>query len=250
MKTLLLTLAALFILTGLNAQKLELSVQASPGLFHYSGNSTTATSFILLGASDQQNYTNNPYGNKNGFSYGGSLQAQLVSKGGFIIGLQAGYDVLRSKVDINEVYLSEFQIETTPIIDPAPLPAKGASYLKNQQINVSPYIGYRVNGKKISVDLMPGLDIGFSTNTYDKGSATTTTDPATTYKTNREITNVPTDVRLKFGAALNYSRYALIASYAHGLTNYESRMIGDGAPVPSYEAHSELFKLGIGYRIF
>jgi hypothetical protein len=252
MKTLLLTLTALFILTGVNAQKIELSVLAGPGLFHYSGKSTTATSFILQGPNNQNSYTNNPYGNKNGFSYGGGLQAQLISKGGFILGLQAGYDVLRSKVDINGVYPypSQFELQAPSYYAQNQLfPAKGASYLKNQLINISPYIGYRVNGKKISIDLMPGLDIGFSTSAYDKGSATTTTDPATTYKTNREITNVPTDVRLKFAAALNYSRYALIASYAHGLTNYESRMIGDGAPVPSYEAHSELFKLGIGYRI-
>ena len=251
MKKIALTLSLLFILTNLFAQKIELSVQASPGLFHYSGKSTTATSFILQGPNDQSSYTNNPYGSKNGFSYGGSLQAQLVSKGGFIIGLQAGYDVLRSKVAINSVYPNYIELASANsfITDVAPFPAKGASYLKNQLINVSPYIGYRITGKKISVDLMPGIDIGFSTSAYDKGSATTTTGTPTTYKTNREITNVPTDVRIKFGAALNYSRYSLVASYAHGITNYESRMIGDGAPVPSYEANSELFKLGIGYRI-
>lgn len=248
MKKLTLTLSLLFILTGVSAQKLEISVLAGAGLFHYSGKSTTATSFILQGPNDQNSYTNNPYGSKNGFSYGGSLQAQLVSRGGFILGAQAGYDVLRSKVDINGVY--PYLIQFTPqapsyYAQNQPLPAKGSSYLKNQLINISPYIGYRVKSKRISVDLMPGLDIGFSKKAYDKGSATATTDPATTYKTNREITNVPTDVRLKFGAALNYSRYALIASYAHGLTNYESKMIGDA----SYEAHSELFKLGIGYRI-
>ena len=245
MKTLFLTLTALLILTGANAQKVELSVLAGAGLFHYSGKSTTATSFILQGPNDQSNYTNNPYGNKNGVSYGGALQAQLVSKGGFIVGLQAGYDVLRSKVDINGVYQNTYPTEYLPIAPTQPFPAKGTSYLKNQLINISPYIGYRLNGKKISIDLMPGLDIAFSTKAYDKGSATTTASPATTYKTNREITNVPTDVRLKFGAALNYSRYVLTASYAHGVTNYESKMIGDAA----YEAHNELIKLGIGYRI-
>src|ERR1700712_1142604 len=98
MKTLTLTLLCLLAVTGLFAQKIELSVQANSGLFHYSGKSATKKSEILATSPSSGNYTNNPYGNKNGFSYGGNLQAQFVSKGGFIVGAQAGYDVLKSKV--------------------------------------------------------------------------------------------------------------------------------------------------------
>lgn len=243
MKALTLTLSLLFILTNLFAQKIELSVQASSAFLHYSGKSTTSETFINGGATP---YTNNPYGKQAGFGYNVGLQAQYVSKGGFIAGIQAAHDRLRSKVNITGV--------TPPMLYPyydiayVPLPAKGQTYLTSQSININPYLGYRLNIKKVKLDLMPGIDIGFNLSLYDKGSATTTGDH-TTYKINYKKTNAPTDVRIKFGAAASYKRYSITASFARGLTNYESRMIGDGTSVPSYEAHSELFKLGIGYRI-
>lgn len=244
MKKLTLTLSLLFILTNLFAQKIELSVQASSAFLHYSGKSATAETFINSGSAS---YTNNPYGTKTGFGYGLGLQGQYVSKGGFIAGVQAGYDRLRSKVNIIGVITPQFNLADY-IIDYAPLPAKGQTYLTSRSINISPYLGYRLNIKKVKLDLMPGVDLGFNLSLYDKGSATTTGD-YTTYKTNYKETNAPTDVRIKFGVAASYKRYGITASFAHGLTNYESRMIGDGTSVPSFEAHSELIKLGVGYRI-
>jgi hypothetical protein len=78
MKAFTLTLSAFFILTGVYAQKIEFSVQANSGLFHFAGKSTTAESYIHQGPPKIANYTNNPYGNKNGFGYGASLQGQFV----------------------------------------------------------------------------------------------------------------------------------------------------------------------------
>jgi hypothetical protein len=101
---LLVVVLSLFAAQQLLAQKIEISVQANSGLFHYSGNATVATSYITEGMSPGQNYTNNPYGNKNGVSYGAGIQAKYVTKGGFIAGLDAGYDILRSKVNISNVY--------------------------------------------------------------------------------------------------------------------------------------------------
>ena len=104
MKILLLILLSFFVLTHLSAQNIELSIQANSGLFHYSGSSATSTSTIYENPGPQQNYTNDPYGSKNGYSYGGDIQAQHVSKNGFIWGVQAGYEVLRSRVAINSYY--------------------------------------------------------------------------------------------------------------------------------------------------
>jgi len=247
MKTFTLTLLCLLAVTGLFAQKIELSVQANSGLFHYSGKSATKQSFILATNPNSGNYTNNPYGNNNGFSYGGYLQAQLVSKGGFIAGAQAGYDVLRSKADITGV-VPVYNIEYLPYANytaPQPVSANGQTYLKSEFINFSPYIGYRIKTAKIKIDLMPGLDFGFSLSSREKGKAITADGSKTTYQTNVDRGKTPDDVRLKFGAAAIYNRFGLTASYAHGITNYESKMIG-GSP----EAHSELVRLGLSYRIF
>src|SRR3978361_438070 len=100
MKKHLLTLFGILSATCLYAQKMEVSLQANSGLFNYSGASSTGSSTIIQTFDNKNNYTSKPYGSKKAFSYGGDIQAQYVTKGGFISGLQVGYDILRSKVDI------------------------------------------------------------------------------------------------------------------------------------------------------
>jgi hypothetical protein len=248
MKILALTLSLFFIFTSLHAQKIELSVQANSGVFHYAGKSATAESYIHQGPPKVSNYTNNPYGNKNGFGYGATLQGQFVSKGGFIAGLQAGYEVLKSKVDINGILLYNNSYGFFPsltYVQAPPAEAKGETYLKNKFINVSPYVGYRINLKKMKLDLMPGFDLGFGLSTYENGKATTTDGNNTTVQTDLKREKAPTDVRLKFGAALIYNRFGLTASYARGVTNYQANLIGD----TDLEAHSELMRFGVSYRL-
>jgi len=247
----LLTLSTLFLSTRLFAQKIELSIQANSGLFHYSGNGAASTSFINEGETDKQDYTNNPYGNKNGFSYGGDVQAQYISKSGFIAGLQAGYEVLRSKVDISDYDPITF-ILFTGINTPAALqiPVKGQTFLQDQDIDINPYVGYRLSLKKIKIDIMPGVDVGFNVDSYDKGSATGT--DGTIYKVDYKMPKSPTDVRLRLGLAATCKRFGLTASFAHGLTNFASNLDvnAGGTTTPAPNVHSELIRFGISYRIF
>jgi hypothetical protein len=246
MKKILLTLFCVFVIVQLHAQKFEISLLANSGLYHYTGSSTTSTSGIIAGSNAQQNYTNNPYGNKNGVSYGGNIQAQYIAKSGFITGLQAGYEVLRSEVDINTYYPLVFNVYTDvtgPFASPQ-IPVKGQSVLQNQNININPYIGYRWQTNTINIDLMPGIDLGFNIRSYDKGKATDSN--GNTYQTDLRRSNAPTDVRFRLGAAAMYKKFGLTASYAIGLTNFEKNMIGDA----NYDARSRLFRFGISYRIF
>jgi hypothetical protein len=248
MKLALLTLSILFLSTRLFAQKIEISLQANSGLFHYAGNATASTSFInSADGSPPQGTINNPYGNKNGFGYGGDVQAQYVSKGGFIAGLQGGYDVLRSIVDINGVYPPFF------LFGPAEelaTPAKGQIALQNQNFNINPYLGYRLNLKKIKIDFMPGIDVSFNVNSYDKGTVTTT--DGMVYKVDNKMPKPPTDVRLRLGIAATLNRFGLTAGYAYGLTNFASNLDvnASGTSTPAPNAHSELIRFGISYRIF
>jgi hypothetical protein len=250
MKKYLLILTPLM-LSGLQlcAQKLEVSVQANTGLFHFAGKSSTATTQVLQGsatAADPMNRANNPYGNKNGFSYGGSIQAQLVSKGGFIIGLQGGYEVLKSKVDIDKytpiVYLTYQDFLPVAAIDPS-FAVKGHVALQNQSINLNPYIGYRFQLSKVKLDILPGMDLGLILDTRDKGEVKD--KDGKIYKVDYKRSKAPTDVRLRLGTAASYGRYGLNASFAHGLTNYMKDVIGDA----SFNARSEYFRLGLSYRL-
>jgi len=249
MRKYLLLLLNLCACNYLFAQKIEISVQAYSGLFHYAGNGTASTSAIIQSTTPGQDYTNNPYGNKNAFSYGMGIQAQHVGKSGFIAGLQAGYEILRSKVVINDYKSDYYTIYPFYGLGALfPYQVKGSSFLQDQSINLSPYVGYRLKFKKTSIDLLPGVDIAFNLSSYDKGKATLTYPPSTqvedTYQTNYKRPDAPTDVRIKFGGALNYKRVAFTASYAHGLINYDKNVTGG-----DYNAHSELIRFGIAYKL-
>ena len=233
--------------TLLFAQKIEVSIQTNSGLFHYSGPSATSTSSIIKNASTAQNFTDDPYGDKNGFSYGGNIQIQYVNKKGFIIGLQTGYEILRSKVDINVYYpntSSMYPIIPGPLTPvPVKIPVTGQTYLQNNDININPYIGYRLQLKKIKIDVMPGLDFGFNTNSYYKGSATD--NSGNVYQTNMTFPHAHTDLGLRFGVAANYKKFGITANYAHGLTNLAKDVYGTSNSI----VHSELLGFGITYRI-
>lgn len=251
MKKYILILAPLLI-SGLQlrAQKLEVTVQANTGLFHFAGKSSSATTQVLQGSTtgDPMNRANNPYGNKNGFSYGGSIQVQTVSKGGFIVGLQGGYELLRSKVEVDKYTpIANYIIDDyypANIVAPDPsFTVTGHVALHSQSINLNPYIGYRFALNKVKLDILPGMDIGLILDTRDKGEVKD--KEGRIYKVDYKRSKAPTDVRLRLGAAASYGRYGLNASFAHGLTNYMKDMVGDA----SFNAHSEYFRLGLSYRL-
>jgi hypothetical protein len=248
MRSFFIALLSILAIPCAYAQKVEVAVQANAGLFQYSGNATASTSFINSAGGDPlQGNVNNPYGNKNGFSYGGDIQVQYVSRGGFIAGVQGGYDVLRSIVAINSVSYPYFYDEGPGYEG---MPAKGQTALQNQDININPYIGYRLNLKKIKIDIMPGMDFGFNVSSYDKGTATTT--DGSVYKLDNKMPKSATDVRLRMGLAAGFKRFGLTAGYAYGLTNFASNLDvnAGGTSTPASKAHSKLIRFGISYRIF
>jgi hypothetical protein len=248
MKTLLLTLFGICLLTQLHAQQSEFSLQASGGLFHYSGTSAAFSSYIIQnGTASKDNYTNDPYGHKDAFSYGVSVQEQYIAKSGFILGVQAGYEILKSKVDIT-------QVRPFLYFDDAPgaaaypyTPSAGQTFLQDRSINFNPYLGYRLKMKAVKLDLMPGVNLGINLSSYDKGKAITATNPSATYTTDLKLAKAPTDVQLKLGAAAYYNKFGVTVSYGHGLTNYTILPLSNATEVT--KAHSEQFNFGLSYRI-
>jgi hypothetical protein len=245
MKRTLLLVLTLAATSKLHAQKIEWSVQANTSLFHFSGKSSTSTSAINQGSANDQNYTNNPYGSKNGWGYGFNLGGQHVAKSGFIFGIQAGYELLKSEVDINEVHLYYYPnpyIYTIAAINPT-IKANGQTSLQNYFININPYVGYRWHLGKVDLDVLPGFDIGFGIKSYDKGKATA--EDGTLYTTDKKRNDPPTDIRLRLGIAASYKRFAITGGYAYGLKNYLNGVIGDA----NSSAHSQLIRLGLLYKI-
>jgi len=247
MKKTFLTLFTFLVLSQLHAQNIEISLLGNTGLFRYTGNYTTSTSFINGGmANSKAGYTNNPYGNKFAFSYGGGLQVQYVGHSGFIAGLQGGYQILRSKVDLNGVYRSDLNFATGNYYNLAgPTPANGHTNLQSQDINVNPYIGYRLKIKRVKIDLMPGFDLGFNLNTHEYGKATD--DAGNVYQTDLDRGKFPTDFRVSLRAAIYYNKFSITAGFVQGLTNFSNHLLNDSPT--AYYTHSQLISFGLAYQI-
>ncbi|MFI5139768.1 MAG: hypothetical protein ACHQIM_18240 [Sphingobacteriales bacterium] len=239
-----LIVLSLFVFTHSYAQKIEVSLGANSGLFHYSGNGTTSSSFINGGQTPLTGgYPNYTWGNQNGFSYGANIQAQHVAKWGFIAGLQAGYDVLRSEAVITGVYHEANAYTNNAILINTPV--KGTSVVQDQFINANPYLGYRLPLKKIKIDLLLGIDLGFGVNSFEKSRSVAA--DGTVYQTNVNYGKGAFEPRNRFGLAVSYKRFGITASYAHGIINHSSGLMND-SPIIFY-AYSELVRFGLIYRI-
>ena len=235
MKKVLLLIACCAVVSYASAQKIEVTAGLHTGFMHYAGNDAQTVS-VINGADRQGAYTNNPYGNKAGTGFGGSVQAQLIIVKSFIIGLQGSYEALKSKVDINGASVSAPTNHNVT--------GTGSTSLKSNYLSVNPYIGYRLPIPVIKVDILAGLDFAHITETREKGSIRTSDGKV--YTTNRDRGGPTSDKRLKFGLAAAYNRIGVTANYSHGLYNYFKDYIGG----PSMQAHSEVIRIGLSYRIF
>jgi hypothetical protein len=240
-----LTLFAIFLFINTYGQSIEWSFLANSGLYRYTGNYTVSTTFLNnVHANIKQGYANNPYGNLFGFSYGAGFQVQHNAAGGFIVGLQASYDILRAKENINNVYIGGLY-QAPDYFNYTGTPATGQSFLVSQDVNFNPYIGYRLKAKKVKIDLMPGIDLGCNVSVYEYGNAKD--ESGNKYQTSYYSGTLSPDLRLRFGAAAWYKRFAFTASYAHGLTNFSSHLPNDN-PTPQY-TKSELIRFGVALRL-
>lgn len=232
-------------ITKIFAQKTELNIFTNSGLFHYGGNSAGSTSYINGGSGSIQGFTNNPYGSKNGLSYGIGLKAQHVGKSGFIFGMEAGFEILRSKININ--YVNPYYSTSFPFYYSLANPyvqSTGETFLQNNYLNFSPFIGYRFNFKKVKIDILPAIDFAANISSYDKGKATGVN--GVVYETNFKMNNSPLDIRLRYNAVASYGRFGVFISYSHGLNNLDKKIQYAGPA----NINSELLRFGISYRIF
>ncbi|MES2266222.1 MAG: outer membrane beta-barrel protein [Bacteroidota bacterium] len=237
MKKTLLILTCLVTTTKVFAQNIEVSAGLSTGIMHYAGKSAESVSSIN-GINANTGYTNNPYGSKNGVGFGGNVQAQLVLIKSFIVGLQGSYESLKSKIDINQVYRNNDPLANEDAR------ATSSTMLRTSYLTLNPYIGYRLPIPVVKLDILAGIEFAHITDAREKGSAKTFDGTAIT--TDRDRKNISTDNRLKFGLNAGYNRFGLFANYSHGLRNYYSGYIGG----PAMEAHTEIVRIGLNYRIY
>jgi len=235
MKKLILTFTAIITLTIAHGQKTEYRISLNSGLFSYVGQSADEITFINFSDQTQSGYTNNPYGSKNGLCYGVSGNIQRVTKRNFILGLDLGYEVLRSKISILGIAGSS---ETSTY----GYPATGQTFLNNNFMNINPFFGYRIVAKPIILDITGGIDYAYCFKSNEDGNAIDSNGKK--YETSRDIETIKSEVRPRIQISTNYKKYGLYVGYSYGFTSYMSDYIG----IPN-ESYARLLRFGLTYQI-
>ncbi|WP_162052351.1 hypothetical protein [Pontibacter pamirensis] len=223
--------------TAAYGQKVEVAGQLNSGLAKFGGESAASTTTMhSLGAN--RFFTLNPYGSRFASSYGMSVQVQRVTRANFLLGAQAGAEVLRNRVHIDGVYVygpvySSF-IEYRE--------ASGKTILRNDFINLYPYFGYRVKAGAVDLDFNVGPELGIGLKSGVKGEATAA--DGAVYTANFERSDPETDIRARVGVTAYCRHVGLSASYAHGITNYLRGYDGSNP-----EVYARVFRLGLLYRL-
>lgn len=229
----LFVLSYIFLSTAYG-QTTEFSIHLNSGLSSFGGESATKNSIIIVSdLSTVDNYTNNPYGTKKRLAYGLTAQIQRIGSTGLIFGLQSGYEVLRSRVDINDIS-GEFSNPPTAV--------SGQTTFKNGFIMVYPYLGKRFNYNGLHIDLTAGPELGFNVISREKGEATTNDDIV--IKTDRERNPADTDFRLRSSLTVYYKNWGLSTGYSYGIRNYSGALVG-----ANRERFTRFIRFGITYRV-
>lgn len=235
MQKLFFTIVFPLITTISYAQKTEIGISLNSGLFSFTGQSAETVSFINYSDQTKSGYTNNPYGAKNGLCYGFSGSVKRISKKNIIAGLDLGYEVLRSKILINEI--SGYTGNSTYNYD-----AKGQTCLKYNFINLHPFLGYRFTSNNIIIDLTGGFDIAYCLKAKEAGNATSAT--GIKYETSIDRKTIKTDIRPRLQIATNYKKAGVYIGYSPGLANYKSRSLGG-----TNECYARLVRFGLTYQV-
>ncbi|PRY25633.1 hypothetical protein CLV58_13734 [Spirosoma oryzae] len=224
-------LSALFWVIGFSVaqgQHSEFSVQASSGLFSFRGSGAVSqTGIPLMGPGVM-----NPYGRHSGSSYGLTGQWQYVDRSGLILGAQAGYESLTSRLAVNGV-----------IGDFSSYPADGNAWLKNQYVLLQPFAGKRFGTAQSSLDVTVGVDLAYGLASRGTISLTATNQYPSSILAPVSY-NMPTvDVRPRVNLTGYYRSFGLSAGYSLGVLSYTPSSRSDATQV-----YSQYWRAGLSYR--
>jgi len=213
-------------------QHTEISAHLTSGGMKYHGASATRRSGINVpDLAGERAYTNNPYGRQLAWSYGLAGQVQHVGARHSLVGVQAGYEVLRSRVQITVINT-----------DTPPIAVTGHTTLSNQFINLHPFFGHRFTLKALDLDVTAGPEVGFLRGSREQGEAS---GYGASFVTDAERNHSNLDVRARVNVAVYYKRTGVSVGYSAGVSNYRTGYLGS----PDNEAYSQVFRIGLAYRI-
>lgn len=240
MKKVFFTLTVLLFFVHTFGQKTEFRVALNSGLFSFVGPSAKGTTAIYYYTQTNTSNSNLAFGAKKALSYGLSLNIKRLTKTNILLGVDLGYEVLRSKASIDKVY--EYDGTTANEYN-----ATGQIFSDYSFLNLNPFIGYRFYLKYFSVDLTGGFDVGYCLSAMANGNATATNGKKYT-TLDRERKSVSFDFRPRVQLSANYKKLGLYLGYSYGLINY-LMFTKVEINVDSWRSLTRLIRFGITYKI-
>ena len=234
-RSILIMILSGFFFANSFAQKTETSLSFNSGLFSFSGRSAQGVTFVNYNSATKTGYTNDPYGSENGFCYGFSLQRNHIASWNFILGFDLGYEVLRSKVRIDEIAYYDGHSTTD-------YPANGKAFLNFGYLNFFPHIGYRIKAKNISVDITGGFELALKLKSWESGDIKASDGTEMVTSSNNAHSNL-FDFRRRIQVAVNYKRISPYIGYSVGLVNYSNNSGGTN------DAFARMIRIGIAYKL-
>jgi hemolysin activation/secretion protein len=217
------------------AQKTETRIIFNSGLFSFSGQSAEGATFVNYNATTKSGYTNNSYGSNKALCYGFSLQRNHITSWNFIFGFDLGYELLRSKILIDEVA----DYDGTSNIN---YPATGKAFLNFGFLNFFPHVGFRIKAKNISFDITGGFELALKLKSWESGGAKASDGTEIVTSTNNAHSNL-FDFRRRIQLAVNYKRISPYIGYSVGLVNYSNSSGG------ANDAFARMLRIGIAYKL-
>lgn len=207
MKKIYLVLCCTFSILTLYAQQNEANVLINSGFFNFSGSSANKSSYFMK-KFDYVCYTKNPYGNTPTLSYGLSFNYKRHLKSNIIFGIDFGYEILKSKVDINSI---------KPELTDA---AEGKINLSQNILDIFPFVGYRINlNKNNKIDFTGFIEMANLFSSREKGNATLLSNSKVYYSDNRND-KINTDFKARIQAGFYQKNLGFYIGYSYGLSNY------------------------------
>ncbi|WP_312188722.1 hypothetical protein [Sphingobacterium sp.] len=211
------------------SQSHELRLGITSGVSNFTGSGSDARS-TLNGGSQQEYYTNNPYGKKYGINLGGALNYRYVFANNVILGLEGAFERLQTKIDLQG---NEFINGS-----------RGQTKLNQQFVNFNPFVGYRVGFEPMTMDIQIGMDVSKTLSIKESGSIEDKQGNKTSFDRDRgKVIDVDLRPRLQFN--VNYERYTVFAGYSWGLKDYNNGLLGADPGA----ARLNVFRLGLQYQL-
>ena len=229
-------IAIFLVVLSLNAfgQSTEYGINLNSGFFRYTGESAEKAEQINYNLDKEDGYTNNPYGSKYGLSYGISTNIRRITKSNLRLGIDLGYEILRSRIDINAVWQHSDNINET-------VPVSGKTNLNSSFVNLFPSVGYQYNKSSMILFFDCGFDFGYCINGNERGNAKS---ELRDYETSRERKTIEFDFRPRIQIGIQKHKIGGYIGYSKGLINYKSGFNGG-----TNEAYSEMIRMGLTYKL-